>query len=230
MHTWFVFKAFDEAAKAAADFLATNIRASIQQRDVCHVILSGGSTPPPCLTYLVARTLPWDKVHWYPGDERCYPRGHAERNDVMLEKYLWSHLGKTNIHTIPAELGAEAAAAAYREEIQDVECFDIAFLGMGEDGHTASLFPDNAALTDHRSVVPVYDSPKPPSERVSLSMDSLKRARQRMVLAKGAAKAGVIERIKAGEPLPVNSIGDINWYVDAAAITTEPTAPSTPSR
>ena len=217
MHKWSVFTTFDEAAKAAAVFLAQQIGNSIQQRDICHVILSGGNTPPPCLTYLSGHKLPWHKVHWYPGDERCYPQGHAERNDVMLQTYLWSKLSTTNVHTIPAELGAEAAALAFAKVIQDVDCFDIAFLGMGEDGHTASLFPGNPALQDQRRIVPVYDSPKPPSERVSFGLQTLKAARHKMVLASGAAKAGVIARIKEGEPLPINCIGDIHWYIDMTA-------------
>ena len=95
---------------------------------------------------------------------------------------------------------------------------DIAFLGMGEDGHTASLFPGNAALGDLRSVVPVYHSPKPPSERVTLSLDTLNKADCRVILTGGSAKATIINRIKEGGALPVNSIGDINWFVDNEAL------------
>ncbi len=217
MHEWVVFDTFEKAARAAADFLAQQIRDCLQTRDVCHVILSGGNTPPPCLTHLVTYDLAWDRVHWYPGDERCYPRGHAERNDVMLQTYLWSKLKTTNVHTIPAELGPEEAAAAYSKEIDAVDCFDIAFLGMGEDGHTASLFPGNPALQDNRRVVPVYNAPKPPGERVSFGLQTLKSTRHKMVLASGAAKAPVIARIKKGALLPINCLSDIHWYLDSAA-------------
>jgi 6-phosphogluconolactonase len=217
MHKWFVYKEFNEASKAAADFIASRIEASIAQKNSCHVILPGGNTPAICLSYLAEKNLPWNKVHWYPGDERCYPSGHDDRNDVMLNKNLWSHLADTNVHMIPAELGAEEAASVYRELVSSIENFDIAFLGMGEDGHTASLFPDNAALQDTRSVVPVYDSPKTPDERVSFSINTLKNARCRIVLTSGASKAGIIARIKDGEPLPINCLGEINWYVDKAA-------------
>jgi 6-phosphogluconolactonase len=220
MHKWFVYNEFDEASKAAADFLATTIAAGIQQRGVCHVILPGGNTPALCLSYLASKALAWDKVHWYLGDERCYPSGHADRNDVMLEKNLWSRIPGTKIHPMPAELGAEEAARVYREVISAVDYFDVAFLGMGEDGHTASLFPHNAALQDERSVIPVYGSPKAPDERVSLSMATLRNARCRMVLTAGSAKADIITRIKKGELLPINCLGDINWYVDEAAVVT----------
>lgn len=219
MHKWLVYDEFEHASKAAADFLAEKIDASIREKGVCHVVLPGGNTPAACLGYLAEKKLPWDRVHWYLGDERCLPRGNAERNDLMLEQYFWSRLTQTNIHPIPAELGAEEAARVYREVISAVDSFDIAFLGMGEDGHTASLFPQNKALQDGRSVVPVYGSPKPPAERVSLSIDTLKKTGCRIVLAAGAGKAAIIARIKKGEVLPVNSIGDIHWYVDAAAVT-----------
>ena len=138
MHEWFVYDDFDTVSKAAADFIAKEITACLGHKEVCHVILPGGNTPALCLRYLSENKLPWDKIHWYLGDERCYPQEHAERNDVMLDKNFWSLLSKTNIHLMPAQLGAEKAAAHYREEIAAIDCFDIAFLGMGEDGHTAS--------------------------------------------------------------------------------------------
>jgi len=218
MHKWFVYDTFDAASKAAADFIAEKIEASILRQGFCHVVLPGGKTPTACLGYLAEKTLSWDKVHWYLGDERCLPQGHEERNDLMLENYFWSRLPQAHRHHIPAELGAEAAAESYREVIGAVESFDLAFLGMGEDGHTASLFPGNKALQDTRSVVPVYESPKAPAERVSLSINTLKKAKCRVVLTAGTAKADIIARIKKGEALPVNSVGDIHWYVDAAAV------------
>lgn len=219
MHKWFVYSKFDQASKAAANFLVELIEVCIQQKDCCHVILPGGNTPVKCLAYLAEKSIPWKKIHWYLGDERCYPKAHVERNDVMLHKNFWSLLPETNIHRIPAELGAEKAAEIYQNEISNITSFDIAFLGMGEDGHTASLFPGNKALNDNHSVVPVYNSPKAPDERVSLSMDTLRKVHSRVVLVGGKEKAPVISRIKTGETLPVNSLGDINWFVDEAAIT-----------
>jgi len=218
MHKWHISKDFDEASQAAADFLVKKIHLSLQKNNICHIILPGGKTPAKCLSLLAQEDLPWGKIHWYLGDERCYPLGHAERNDVMLEHNLWSHLTVANVHSIPAELGADVAANMYREVIHSIEIFDIAFLGMGEDGHTASLFPDNKALTDPRSVVPVYDAPKEPSERVSLGFSTLKQAETKLILACGASKAEMLGRIKSGEPLPVNSIGNIDWFVDSLAV------------
>jgi len=155
MNNWFVYKTFDAASKAAADFMADLIQTSIRHKGECHVILPGGDAPVICLGYLADKKLFWHKVHWYLGDERCYPQGHMGRNDILLKKTFWSRLSHTNVYSIPVELGVEKAAQLYDELISSIEHFDIAFLGMGEDGHTASLFPDNEALNDVRAVVPV---------------------------------------------------------------------------
>lgn len=218
MHQWNIFPEFNQASEQVAEFLAQKIEHYLNNNGVCHVILPGGNTPVASLRMLAEKPLAWEKVHWYLGDERCLPQGDSERNDLMLENTLWSKMEKTHIHRIAAELGAEEAAAQYRNEIKDIEEFDIAYLGMGEDGHTASLFPDHEALQDNRPVIPVYHSPKPPSDRVSLSLATLANTKTKVVLVSGQSKAAVIHQIKAGEALPINSIGDIDWFIDEAAI------------
>jgi 6-phosphogluconolactonase len=90
-------------------------------------------------------------------------------------------------------------------------------LGMGEDGHTASLFPGNPAMDGKAPAVPVFDSPKPPAERVSLSLDTLNAARQKIFLVGGAGKRAALERILRGEPLPAARITDAEWHLDRAA-------------
>ena len=218
MHNWHVLKNFDEASLSAAQFIASHILQCLQNKSTCNIALPGGNTPAKCLSLLAQEDLPWEQIHWYLGDERCLPPGDSERNDVMLDKNLWSILPVANMHTIPAELGPEEAAKLYRESISDIEYFDIVFLGMGEDGHTASLFPGNLALNDKRSAVPVYNSPKAPAERVSLSLSTLEQAKIKLVLACGEAKREMIDKIKSGESLPVNSIGSIDWFVDELAV------------
>jgi len=218
MHHWFVNKNFKDASKAAAEFLAEAIRKSVTERGVCHVILPGGKSPAQCLHYLSVMDLPWEKIHWYPGDERVLPEGDFERNDVMLRKNLWSKIPAGVFHTIPTEQGTEKSVDLFKSEIKDLDVIDVAFLGMGEDGHTASLFPQNEALNDERDIVPVYNSPKPPNERVSFGINKLVEARIRMVLTGGKSKADILSCIKQGENLPINSIGDVYWFVDQAAV------------
>ncbi|MCW8899932.1 MAG: 6-phosphogluconolactonase [Gammaproteobacteria bacterium] len=221
MHQWNTYTDFNQASQAAADFLAERIDAFLKENGVCHVILPGGNTPVTCLNLLAKKSLSWDKVHWYLGDERCLPQGDPERNDLMLDLNLWSAMDKTYIHRIPAELGADEAAAQYRNEIKAINAFDIAFLGIGDDGHTASLFPGHEALNDHRSVIPVYHSPKPPSDRVSLSLDTLHKTKTKIVLVAGREKAHTIKKIKEGAAFPINCIGDINWFIDQESNTAE---------
>ena len=194
--------------------------AVLETREHCHVALPGGSTPATCLSRLAEQPLPWDRVHWYLGDERCLPRGAAERNDRMIEQHLWHAITapKNNIHPIPAELGAERAAEIYAGLIDAIDRLDIVLLGMGEDGHTASLFPDNPALNDPGSVVPVHHAPKPPADRVSLGITTLKAATERVVLTTGPGKRDATDQVKAGVPLPINRIGPLLWFVDRAAV------------
>jgi len=218
MHKWFIYKDFSHASKEAAKFLAEAIRNSVSERGVCHVVLPGGKSPEQCLQYLSEMDLPWDKVQWYPGDERVLSAGDSDRNDVMLKNNLWSKIPAGIFHTIPTELGIEKSVDLFTNEVKKLDVIDVVFLGMGEDGHTASLFPGNDALNDSRDIVPVYHSPKPPQERVSFSIKKLSEARIRMVLTAGESKASVLTRIKQGEKLPVNRIGDINWFVDQAAV------------
>jgi 6-phosphogluconolactonase len=209
----------EAVARAAADFLYEQILACVQQKQNCHVALPGGTTPARALQLLSAMALPWKKIHWYLGDERCYPVGHQERNDSMLEQMLWSRieLPEENRHPIPAELGPEPAAEQYSALINRVGRLDIVVLGMGDDGHTASLFPDNPALDDTRAAVPVFHAPKPPAERVSLGLGTIQTAVQRIVVVTGSSKHQALKRVQQGDPLPVNRIGPAYWFVDQSA-------------
>ena len=164
--------------------------------------------------------LPWQHIHWYLGDERCYPLSHPERNDSMVEQRLWSRIDTPaeNLHPIPAELGPERAAEQYSALIDRLGgSLDIVVLGIGEDGHTASLFPGNPALDDNRAAVPVHDAPKPPPQRVSLGLATLQSAGERIVLVSGSGKREALAAVKRGQPLPVNRIGPAHWFVDQAA-------------
>lgn len=212
----------ESVAQAGADFISELISACIRADGVCHVALPGGSTPARCLELLSHKPLPWRKIHWYLGDERCYPQDHPERNDTMIAQQLWSRIEAPaeNFHPIPAELGPDRAADSYASLIHGVGRLDIVVLGMGEDGHTASLFPGNPATESEQAVVAVYDAPKPPPERVSLGLTTLRSAKQRVVLVAGNAKRDALARVKRDEPLPINRIGPCYWFVDQAAADT----------
>ena len=209
-------------AHAVASFIAAHIAAVMTERGSCHLALAGGGTPQA--TYLLLRdmTVDWSRLHIWFGDERCLPVGHADRNDTMVKLALLDHvpLPAGQFHPIPAELGPEAAAHSYSEQLGTIERLDIVLLGFGEDGHTASLFPGNAALELDAAAVPVFKAPKPPPHRISLSLNTIRQAGERIVLAAGSAKRGSLARILAGEPLPAAMIGEAIWFVDEA--TTSP--------
>jgi 6-phosphogluconolactonase len=137
----------------------------------------------------------------------------------MIEQQLWSRIAMPdeNRHPIPAELGPELAAEKYSALINCIDRLDIAVLGMGEDGHTASLFPGNPALDDRRAVVPVYHAPKPPAERVSLGLATFQSAVLRVVMVTGHNKRQALARVRQGDPLPVSRIGPACWFVDKSA-------------
>jgi len=214
-----IFPDAEAVAQAAAEFLGDQITTCVTVKGVCHVALPGGSTPARCLELLSSRQLPWNSIHWYVGDERCYPPAHPERNDSMIEQQLWSRIEAPaeNLHPIPAELGPERAAEKYSGLIDTIGCLDIVVLGMGEDGHTASLFPDNPANENEHSVVAVYNAPKPPAERVSLGLATIQSAGQRIVLVSGTGKREALLRLKQGIQLPIARIGPSYWFVDEAA-------------
>ena len=126
--------------------------------------------------------------------------------------------GDNNLLTIPTELGTEQAAAVTNQKLNSIGNFDIAFLGMGEDGHTASLFPDNPALDSDDAAVAVFQSPKPPPERVSLGLNYLQQCRYKVVLTKGEGKREIIQLIKSGTEFPVSLLGDdTHWFIDESA-------------
>lgn len=215
-----VYKTTEEVAQAATDYLFQQIKTCVEKKGQCHVVLPGGSTPARCLELLAKRSLPWKKIHWYPGDERCYPKGHAERNDTMIMDKLFSSQKKfsENFHPIPAELGPEQGAENFAALLDAAGNMDIVVLGMGEDGHTASLFPGNAAVEDLHSAVPVYDAPKAPLERISISLTTLKNAGECIVIATGKNKREALLRVKKGEALPVGLVEPDVWFVDESAV------------
>jgi 6-phosphogluconolactonase len=213
------FKNPEAVARAAADYLSEQINRCVVEKGQCHVVLPGGSTPARCLEILAGRALPWQYVHWYPGDERCYPAGHEDRNDTMISGrlFLQPEHQPDNFHVIPAELGPERAAEQYAELIDKLDQLDIVVLGMGEDGHTASLFPGNVALQDARSVVPVYNAPKAPAERVSIGLSALKNTAECLVITTGNNKSEALKAVKDGVPLPVSLVEPDLWFVDEEA-------------
>lgn len=220
MNNFKIYKDPQAVAEAAADYLCQQIKACIAKNNRCHIVLPGGRTPALCLELLSQKLLPWESVHWYPGDERCLPVGHSQRNDTMIKLTLFAQQPQAikNFHSIPGELGPQKGAKNYIKVLEPIDKFDIVVLGMGEDGHTASLFPGNAALNDGASVVPVFNAPKPPAERISIGLTWLANATECIVLATGSSKCKALQRIQQGVELPVVQARPNVWFVDESVM------------
>ena len=209
----------EELGMAVAQRVAELATQAIAARGAFLVALAGGETPRRCYEKLRYLPVNWAQVQVYFGDERCLPAGDAQRNDRMAYDALLSHVAipSANIHIVPAELGASEAAARYAAMLSHAAPLDLVLLGMGEDGHTASLFPGNSATDGKALAVPVFNAPKPPAERVSLGLGALNAARHKIFLVAGAGKRAALERILRGEPLPAARIFAAEWHLDCAA-------------
>jgi 6-phosphogluconolactonase len=193
-----------DVANAAADLILEASRHAISERGRFRLVLAGGTTPEAAYRRLAAEDADWGRWEVYHGDERCRPIDHAERNSVAANEALLDHvpIPAKQVYPIPAERGAEAAAMAYAAVVASALPFDLVLLGIGEDGHTASLFPGHP-IPEDRLVIPVHDAPKPPPDRVSLTPTALAQCRRMLILVTGSGKRDALEAWRAGQPLPV---------------------------
>jgi 6-phosphogluconolactonase len=192
----------DDVAAQACRIIIAEAEAAIHERQIFRIILAGGSTPQRTYEMLAGMAQDWSAWEIFWSDERCLPAEHAGRNSRMAQD-VWLSLVAIpvrQIHPIPAELGAVQAAAAYSTLIVDCSPFDLVLLGMGEDGHTASLF---STRCEQAPVIAVHDAPKPPSERVSLSFETLRACRKQLVLIAGAKKSPALGAWQQGADLSI---------------------------
>ncbi|MEO1767029.1 6-phosphogluconolactonase [Thiobacter aerophilum] len=221
---WHVLKDAATVAAEARRRLLAAADAAIRGRGAFHLVLAGGATPRLLYTSLVDARADWSRWHIWFGDERVLPAAHPERNSVMARMAWLDHvpIPPAQIHVIPTERGLHAAVEAYRRALAGMGEFDLVLLGLGEDGHTASLFPERdwgegPAAAD---VLAIEDAPKPPPARVSLSAARLSRARGVWFLVTGAAKREAVARWRRGESIPAAAIRPatgVDVFLDAAA-------------
>lgn len=212
------FSDSESLAEALADELGKLINESVVACGICHMVFPGGLSPYRVLEQLRRKNLPWNNLHLYPSDERCVPVGDPERNDRLIDELIFNRvpLPEDNLHRIPAELGPDEGARQFSRLLEKTPCFDIALLGMGSDGHTASLFPDHPALYDSRQAVPVFNAPKPPSSRVSIGLKRLASASHRIVIIIGKDKIPFLESLKSTKGKPVELIQPTALYIHKA--------------
>ncbi len=221
---WRVFPDPDELVAALAAALLEQAAEAIAARGVFHVVLAGGSTPLALYRALAAGSVGDARWQVWYGDERCLPADHPDRNSVMIESAWLAHsrIPSGNRRPIPAERGAAEAAVLYAGWLADVPDFDVVLLGMGEDGHTASLFPGHGWGTEAGSpdALAIADAPKPPPGRVSLTAARLNRSARVWFVITGPGKRHALRRWDSGEALPVTAVhgmAETVAWLDAAA-------------
>lgn len=221
---WRVLPDPDDLAAVLADALLGEAAEAVAARGVFHLVLAGGTTPLALYRALAERNAGDARWHIWYGDERCLPAGHPERNSAMIES-AWlaaSRIPPDKRRPIPAERGAADAAALYASWLAGVPDFDVTLLGVGEDGHTASLFPghDWGEAPDSPDALAVEGAPKPPSQRVSLSAARLNRSARVWFVITGGNKRHALRQWEDCEALPVAAVhgkAETVAWLDAAA-------------
>jgi 6-phosphogluconolactonase len=182
----------DACAARAAAIVADAVRGGAE-----HIVLAGGTTPMAAYGLLNAIDLDWSAVHLWYGDERCVPFDHPDSNHGAVAAVL--HAPGATWHPMPGALGPARGALAYAAELTRADArFDLVLNGMGPDGHTASLFPHHEVLQAQGLTAGVLDSPKPPPERITLTLGALSSGRRLVLLVTGAGKADALARVLAG--------------------------------
>jgi 6-phosphogluconolactonase len=226
------FKNVSELTEAAAQLMGDGIRSRVEEAGACFLVLSGGGTPGPVYKRLaeqdLAHQIDWTKVFIRFGDDRCVPPGNSLSNYKMARDTLLDRvpIPPGNIARIQGELDPQRAADIYATEIGDREQ-DMVILGMGEDGHVASLFPHTPGLDgDSLPSVIVTQSPVPPVRRVSVTLGVINAARSVIFLIAGKKKAGILARVfkerqQDYSDLPAAMVrpgnGPLIWLIDRAA-------------
>ena len=224
----------DLVAQAAAENAVEILNAAILEKGTATWVLAGGSSPVAAYKKIIKEfsdAVDWSKVTVLIGDERFVPLDHKDSNWGSIIKLFDAHEAFSGLQRIQPEIMASAdlTANAYESKIKslDIDRFDLVWIGVGEDGHTLSLFPENAGFTEmtEKWVIPISDAPKPPSERISLSLKAIEHISELVIFATGAAKKDILKvaRLKGGLPVAVvagnaeMSGAEVRWLYDDAA-------------
>ena len=224
----------EEVAEAAAEFVATAVAETQEERFT--IALAGGSTPRRLYQLLAAapyvESIAWSRWHVFWGDERCVPPEHPDSNYRMAGEALLDHvpLLADQIHRLRGEAAPQEAAEEYERELQRVfqasmPVFDLLLLGLGEDGHTASLFPRTAALQEGERLVAANWAPQFEAHRLTFTVPLINAARRVVFLVADAAKAKALRQVltpvPTEQPLPAAMVrptpGVLHWFVTSEA-------------
>lgn len=232
---WKSYPDANAAADACAAYIMSVLETAISGAGDAAIAISGGATPKLLFGHMARRKLDWSRVHLFWVDERCVPPSHAESNYRLAEENLIkpARIPQRNVHRIHGEMSPQQAARRYEAEVMqhfeldegEVPHFDIVHLGLGEDGHTASLFPGEPLLEDRDRIAEAVFVEKIPQWRVTLLPGVLLAAHHALMLVAGEDKAAIVRRIFEDqyepEQLPAQIITNHArrpvWFLDEAA-------------
>ncbi|MFC1602587.1 6-phosphogluconolactonase [Pseudomonadota bacterium] len=220
---WHLFPDKNELVVALRSKLLLAAEEAIEKQGRFTIVLAGGETPTILYRTLVDAKTDWNAWHIYFGDERCLPKDDPQRNDFMAKTAWLNHVSipSNQINNIPAELGAEEGAKQYHERLSNVATFDLVLLGLGEDGHTASLFPNGEATYATENTIAVINAPKAPLERISLTAQRLGQTDELFFIVTGSNKQNAVQQWRNNEQIPAAKIqpdtGRADVFLDALA-------------
>lgn len=210
-------KVFDDLELMASE-LAEEIGSSLYYGGCA--ALAGGTSPLVTYEILAGQcSLPWERITFIPTDERVLPKGDPGRNDRALERIFFGH--PCRIIDLCEVLETQAEGQTHQSFFDSILPFQVTLLGLGEDGHTASLFPQSTALTEKDPVILVTDAPKPPSERITLSIPVLNRSCKILFCITGSSKRNALHALLNGLNIPAGMLdpeGPVYVYADRDAV------------
>jgi 6-phosphogluconolactonase len=232
-----IFSTPYELAEKFAGEMVSMINESANQKKFFTIALSGGSTPELLYTSLIenyAQSVPWKYVHFFWGDERCVPPENVESNFGMAKEKLLNkiEIPSINIHRIKGEEDPVSEARRYSEELalftlksEGIPSLDLILLGLGEDGHTASIFPGHLDMFDSDKICEVATHPSLMQKRITFTGRVINNAKAVSFLVSGKKKAGVVEKMLKNDPLALNYPasyvvpvhGSLSWFIDREA-------------
>ncbi len=209
-----------------SDYITNLIQKALNNGAFCVIGLAGGTTPLPIYEELAKRNLDWSHIYLVQGDERNLPSDHAMSNFKTANDALMSKINipADHVYRIQTELGLEAAAAKYESALKKLQSklgrdylFDILMLGIGNDGHTASLFPGSPALKVTDRMVSPNTAPQPYPERITVTYPVLNASKEVVIMADYNSKKDILEKVWAGGDVPIAHIkptnGSLVWFV-----------------
>lgn len=218
---WITLNTPQAVAERAVEEILRCAGAALEQQEHFKLVLAGGRTPALTYAMLAEKGINFSRWMFFLGDERCLPPEHPDRNSQLVVRHLLkpAQIPLQQFFPIPAELGAETGAQEYEKTIEGCLPFDCVLLGLGEDGHTASLFPGHSQEKT-RLVVPVHNAPKAPSERISLTATALNTASTVVFLVAGKDKCSAVQQWRCGDEIPAATVSGAHEtliFVDKAA-------------